>query len=621
MMHPAASPEVLESRIAPSVFLVTSATDSAGATADDGTLRGEILAANAHPGADTIKFASDITVITLTAGALDITRTMLIDGPGSPILLINGDGSHGIFSVGNSASGTTFDGLTLHGGVATSVADEIGGAISSSVSITVENCALMDNTATNGGAIGFTPAAGKPSLTLSNSQLSGNIASDDGGAVFVSGIGGSATVTGSTFVTNTADEAGGALLFQDPTGSLVISKSTFESNTVKVASPGVGGAIFAGGASIQILDSNILNNQAKVTAGGAYLAADEAVTKIVISGSSFASNSTGNNTSDTAGGLLIESAGNSSTVNIRNTTILANSSLGSVGGLALNGGSFALNGVTVGQNTSNGPGPGIVVNGNVSIVSSSVILDTTSNAGGGGGGIDIQSGSHAGISSSHILGNSVTGADSKGGGIYDAGTGGSLTISSSVISQNNSVAAGGGLFLAGGGAGSVPLSISNSTISANQSSGDGGGLEDTGTSPITFLSDSFVGNLAGLGAGGAFLSTSAAMHLTNTSFIANNAPEGVGGLDIGGAAGGTLLISGGHFSQNQGFDTGGLSIVASVTGIVKSVSITDNVSLNDSTGAGGFSAESSITLLASTISGNVNVLHPVKSNTYGDFKT
>lgn len=81
--------EFLEDRLVPAAmtFVVTNLNDSASAVANDGSLRGAILAANANIDAapDTIQFASGLAgTITLTAGELDITDSVKIVGSDLP---------------------------------------------------------------------------------------------------------------------------------------------------------------------------------------------------------------------------------------------------------------------------------------------------------------------------------------------------------------------------------------------------------------------------------------------------------------------------------------------------------------------------------------------------------
>ena len=60
--------DILEDRLTPSTFVVENLAD-----AGDGSLRAAILAAEANPGADVIRFAGQVRgTITLTTGELDV---------------------------------------------------------------------------------------------------------------------------------------------------------------------------------------------------------------------------------------------------------------------------------------------------------------------------------------------------------------------------------------------------------------------------------------------------------------------------------------------------------------------------------------------------------------------
>src|SRR5262245_585011 len=85
--------ELLETRDVPTVFTVTSAAD-AGA----GSLRQAILDANAHAGADTIRFqiSSGAPTIAVATALPNITDVVTIDGTtqsgyaGTPLVVLDG---------------------------------------------------------------------------------------------------------------------------------------------------------------------------------------------------------------------------------------------------------------------------------------------------------------------------------------------------------------------------------------------------------------------------------------------------------------------------------------------------------------------------------------------------
>ena len=83
------------------------------------TLRDAITTANNDAGGgDTIVFAANVTgSLTLTQGALSITNSMTITGPGSGVLTISGNNTSRIFSIDSSSTiNVTISGLTLSNG-------------------------------------------------------------------------------------------------------------------------------------------------------------------------------------------------------------------------------------------------------------------------------------------------------------------------------------------------------------------------------------------------------------------------------------------------------------------------------------------------------------------------
>src|SRR5438094_630357 len=85
--------EVLEDRTVPST--VTNLADSGS-----GSLRDAIVAANAHPGADTIDFAPGLQgTIALTSGELLITESVAIHGPGASRLAVSGNDASRVFEI------------------------------------------------------------------------------------------------------------------------------------------------------------------------------------------------------------------------------------------------------------------------------------------------------------------------------------------------------------------------------------------------------------------------------------------------------------------------------------------------------------------------------------------
>jgi CSLREA domain-containing protein len=200
------------------------------------TLRAAVEEANAHPGADTINFASEygyasglgcrtmFAACTVAVnddirdvngqwgtGNIPITDALTINGLGAQRLIFDGGGSQRsrIFSIGSVP--VTITGITLQGG---NGSGGYGGAIYAS-----------------GGA-----------LTLDAVHVTGNSTTyaTDGGGIYY--LGGTHQIRNSTFFNNTTLQSGGALALANNVpinGQLTISNSTFSGNTAALSGGGL----------------------------------------------------------------------------------------------------------------------------------------------------------------------------------------------------------------------------------------------------------------------------------------------------------------------------------------------------------------------------------------------
>jgi HYR domain len=160
--------------------------------------------------------------------------------------------------------------------------------------LTVSNCTVSGNSASNGGLGGgilnYSQTSGSATLTIVNSTVSGNSAGLGGGGIYNDGEAGSAglTVINSTFSGNSATNGGGGgIINQGPGGSasLTVINSTFSGNSAAI---GNGGGIynsgFNGSATLQIgstilnvgpAGGNIVNDFGTVTSDGYNLSSDD----------------------------------------------------------------------------------------------------------------------------------------------------------------------------------------------------------------------------------------------------------------------------------------------------------------------------------------------------------
>ena len=189
--------------------------------ADDGspgTLRYEI--ANANSG-DMITFSVAGT-ITLTQGVLELSRDVMISGPGAANLAISGNSASTVFQIDPNVIGA-ISGVTIENG----------------------NCNTFG---CSGGAI----YNDHGTLTVTNSTFSGNSAGYEGGGIFQ--YGGTLTVTNSTFSGNSA-YGGGAILFDR--GTLTVTNSTFSGNSGRY-----GGGIDNASGTVVVTNSTFSGNSA-----------------------------------------------------------------------------------------------------------------------------------------------------------------------------------------------------------------------------------------------------------------------------------------------------------------------------------------------------------------------
>lgn len=136
-------------------------------------------------------------------------------------------------------------------------------------------------------------------------------------------------------------------------------------------------------------------------------------------------------------------------------------------------------------------------------------------AAGLGGGITVDSGGSLSLSNSVITGNQAV----SGGGINSSGT---LTIEKGAITNNTATDSGGGVRISGGTASILNVLIANNNVPGSGPSNGGGGIANAGSLRLT---SSTVSDNTTAGSGGGILSTSA---LTiDMSTIAFNNPNGI----------------------------------------------------------------------------------------------
>jgi predicted outer membrane repeat protein len=302
-------------------YIVTNTNDNG-----TGSLRQAIINANNDPGIETIIFdqtgifgdAIPDTII-LTSGELSVSKGVIIQGTGANKLAISGNNASHVF---NATASLSIDGLNITGGNAVN-----GGGIYSSSSVTVSNSIISGNTASNSGGGIYSTS----SVTVSNSTFSGNTANTNGGGIFSS----NATVSNSSISGNIANLGGGIY-----SSNSTISNSTLSSN---IANSNGGGIYSSSNATVS--NSTISSNTAKTHGGGIY-SSNATVSNSTI----FGNIADSDNNSQGDGGGIYRSGGIAS---ISNSIIAGNIDLGNeaadIYGYNFNGNAYNLIGKLVGK--------------------------------------------------------------------------------------------------------------------------------------------------------------------------------------------------------------------------------------------------------------------------------
>ncbi len=321
-----------------------------------------------------------------------------------------------------------------------------------------------------------------------------------------------------------------------------------------------------------------------------------------------------NNTASADGGG-VHSAGPALTIQ-GGTIISANSATVSGGGLWIGTGTAGIDDATIDTNTASGDttgegGGGIFNAGGTLTIGATANVTITQNvadgASGTGGGIWNGSGGTLTVSSSSITENTAT----SGGGIEDAsGTGLGVTLTSVTLDSNvATTGSGGGLHIADGDA-----NITGGTISGNSAAAEGGGIWN-GSGSLTLDGGTLINNdtASGMGGGGIF-NDSGTVTTSSTVRINTNHADGADGSGGGifNNTGGTLALTATTLSGNTANRAGGGIEDNSGTGgdvTLETVTIQNNVASGDSNGPGNggglhVTGAGDVTITGGTVNGN-----------------
>jgi hypothetical protein len=651
--------EKLEDRLPPALFTVLNSNDTGS-----GSLRDAILQANANSEADTILFGDgsgtggtnflDVTpdVITLTSGAITFagdTALTTVTGSGANLLTVSGGGTQQVFWI-NSGISASLTGMTITGGQVTGD----GGGVNNFGTLTMTDCTVSGNSATSKGG-GLANQAGA-TATLTGSTISGNMADFQGGGIQNQGsltlI--ECTVSGNS-ATNGAGSSGG-INTQGGAAVLIAVDTTISGNSANF-----GGGLSANGTAT-LTNCTISGNSATTGGGGINsYTANMTLTNCTVSGNQTGPSGNGGgiilnfgslsllnltisgNTANSGGGIYHTANG---TLTVRNTIVSANTATTGpdiVGAINTDNGfnlfGAALSGTTFGTGNVYSDSPLLAALGNYGGPTLTMIPQFGSPAIGAGdntGGPSTDQrgaprvpGAGATIGAVDTTAYLVTNTNNSGAGslrqaVLDANiaptadyilfssffnttqtitlSSGQLTFTDAAtttitgpganllsVSGNNAsrvflidtgksaalsgltVTGGSGAFIGGGIRNDGTVTLTGIAMKGNSGS-HGGGFGNTGTATVT--NSTFSANVAVNEGGG--LENYGILTITNSTFATNTSARGGG---IANAGGGTLTLTNGTLSGNSASSSGG-----GIDNIAGTVLLTNTIVANASSG-------------------------------------
>ena len=442
------------------------------------------------------------------------------------------------------------------------------------------------------------------SLTVSNLTISGLVynpgSKNSKGAVFYQ-TGGTITIDSSTTISNCSAYYGAVAYLTG--GELVVGSDNGFDTAVKISGntvTGDGGCFYADGSGSTVTvksgtfggDLAADGNRADSAGGVIYLTGGSAVN---VSGGVFKSN-----TANKGGVFRVY---NNARLTVTGGTISANTTTGQPGGAVV----YATGGtITIGADGSASAGPSI--SGNTATSS-----DPSSNTAINGGGVisSDSAGTVIYIKSGTISGNTVGGANTKGGGVAFIKQG-KLYIQGGTIEGNSAAGKDGGVvYIDDTSSTETTLSISGGSISDNVARrGSVVYCSNSNTTVVISGGDISNNEATGTTGGGVVFVNKGALTISGGTISGNTG-------EYGGAVytRGNIAITGGTFSENSAYGRGGGGVVY----VVNSAAVTiENgaVFSNNTAPAGGvvFLNQGSLTVsggefTGNSVTGNGGVIH------------
>ena len=348
------------------------------------TLRAAIQQANFTAGADTILLPAGVYVLdrpgqddAAVLGDLDITDDLTLQGAGSGVTIVDGNGAvtgDRVFQILSSAKKVTLSGLTMRHGKRTATFDEGGGLVwdgggsqfslsdvviennagyyggglylnysAQADSVTLDHLVVQANTAATAAAGGLGVILGDfAAFTLKNSQITGNMAYQGGGLFLQNQTANdflSVVITNTSIFGNTATLSAG---FENRAGSTAVPVILQNSTVSQNHASGYGGGI--GNYGTLTITTTTLDANSAVTRGGGIYDYEGGILNILQSTLS-------RNTSTTGGGIYSEFfIHNAAGMVLTNSTISGNAASQDGAGIYADGGQIGLYNATVANN-------------------------------------------------------------------------------------------------------------------------------------------------------------------------------------------------------------------------------------------------------------------------------
>ncbi|AFY39770.1 filamentous hemagglutinin family outer membrane protein [[Leptolyngbya] sp. PCC 7376] len=362
-----------------------------------------------------------------------------------------------------------------------------------SASANFNDIGIRQGNAIDGGGI----ANDFGTVTLTNSFVSDNSAQDDGGGIVNDS--GNIILTNSIVSNNSANDNAGGI--DNTSGTVTLNNSSISNNSSKDN----GGGIDNSSGTVTLTNSSISGNSADANnAFGGGIA--NASGTVVSSNSNISGNS-----AIYAGGIFNRNNG----IVTLTTSVVSNNSAHSIGAGIYNRGTVAITNSTISGNSASGGGG--IHNGTTGIATLTNSIVSENSASGGGGGINNRG--TLTLTTSTVSNNFVNAYNSSGGGIDNIF--GTVTITDSTVSNNSSGFIGGGIF--NGFFGTVTLT--DSIVSGNFANEDGGGIINI-YGEVTLSNSTITGNTANVSGGGIY--NNETITLANSTVSDNSASFGGG---------------------------------------------------------------------------------------------